>query len=149
MKYKIVVNNYNSGLNELLNSQMQQYNPRTRKMKVWNNEKAKNDKICRLAILKYLRNVKISKPLYIHYKFFVKDMKHDYSNIESAFIKSFEDALQEVKVIKNDGVKDIVGKTVDYEIKRGTNHIVWICLEELPDKTLKVADTYDWSDFGG
>ena len=144
----VVVSGFNSGLNELLQNQNKQYNHRTRKMHVYNNEKSKNDKFIKKIIMAQHPNLKIKNPLYMHYKFYVCDMKHDYSNIESAFIKSFEDALQAVKCISNDGAKDIVGKTMEYELDRTLkHHVVLVAMEELPRGTIKVPDIFDWNIF--
>ena len=43
---------------------------------------------------------------------------HDRMNVASAFIKSFEDALQKQKVIKNDGWNDVLTPTLEFEIDR-------------------------------
>lgn len=104
MKYKCVVYGYDSGLNELLNAQTKKYDPRMKKMRVYNSEKAKNDRLCEKAIrnCQNLKNVHIHEPVLIKYHFYLKDKKRDRSNSLSAFTKSFEDALQHCKVIDND-----------------------------------------------
>lgn len=57
--------------------------------------------VCANAIRKYMRRVKIEKPIKITYIFHEPDRKRDLGNI--AYIdKPFEDALQLVKVIPND-----------------------------------------------
>lgn len=107
MKYKVTIKNDNhtfpvKGLNELLGGRF--YNPRT---KTYHNPvKAMNDKACLKAIKKYLHNLHIDKPIRCTYWIYVKDKKHDRGNISSAVQKSFLDALQIAKVIKNDGFDD-------------------------------------------
>lgn len=103
MTYKVIISNNRGkfpikGLNELLNGRM--YNFRTKKYH--NPVKAENDKVCRLAIQKYLRGVKIDKPIKCFFYIYAKDKKHDKGNINSAVEKSFLDALQQKGVIQND-----------------------------------------------
>lgn len=88
--------------------------------------------------------VRIKKPIIIHYKFFAKDKAHDRSNIASAFAKSFEDAMQELNIIKNDGWNDVVGFTFDFDVDKG-NPRVHIVIEEL--STTKIKDFFDWKEF--
>lgn len=90
------------GLNELLNGRM--YNFRTKK---YNNPvKAENDKVCLKAIKKYMPGIHIDKPIRCTYWIYVQDKKHDRGNLSSAIQKSFLDAMQMAKVIKNDGFDD-------------------------------------------
>lgn len=102
--YRVIVKGYNSGLNELLDAQVHRYDARTKRTIVANPVKKKNDALCmkHIKLSKDLRGVKINGPVFMRYKFYVPDKKHDRSNYASAFIKSFEDALQKCKVIKND-----------------------------------------------
>lgn len=104
MSYKVIVKGYDSGLNELLNAQKMTYDRRTRRVRVHNSEKRKNDTLCEDAIRKCrdLRNVRIKNPVFMRYKFYVPNKKRDRSNYSAAFIKSFEDALQHCGVITND-----------------------------------------------
>ena len=109
MKYKVVISNPKKtfpikGLNELLAGMF--WNPRLKKFQ--NEVKANNDKVCRLAIQKYMRGVKINKPIICRFTVFAKDKKHDRGNINSALEKSFMDALQQNNVIKNDGYDDVM-----------------------------------------
>lgn len=109
MKYRIVVNKFDSGLNELLDHQVRQYNPRTRRTVVHNSEKTKNDKVCERALIKHgMNRVRIDNPIFMEYRFYLKDKRHDRSNVHAGFIKSFEDALQHLKIIKNDGFDDVL-----------------------------------------
>lgn len=116
MKYKLTVVGFDSGLNELLSSRT--YDVRRRCYH--NFVKQKNDEICCKAIRfsKALKGAKIDKPIAIHYDIYAKDKRRDRMNIVSAFDKSFQDALQLCKVIKNDGWDDVVHVTWNTYIDR-------------------------------
>lgn len=104
MRYKVVVNGFSSGLNELLHHQEKRWDRRLKRYRVYNTEKAKNDKLCKQALIKCgLKNLRIENPISINYTIYVKDKKHDRDNTEAAIKKSFQDALQQLKIIKNDG----------------------------------------------
>ena len=51
-------------------------------------------------------------------------------NIASAFIKSFEDALQKCNVIKNDGWDDVLTPTLEFAIDRKEPRVE-IIIEEI------------------
>ena len=119
MAYTVVIKNDDKtfpvkGLNELLDGRV--YNPRTHKYH--NSVKSNNDKVCFLAIQKHLKGVHISNPIRCTYKIYSKDKMHDRSNIYSAVEKSFLDALQQAKVIKNDGFDDVYDSVFYTELCR-------------------------------
>jgi len=58
-------------------------------------------------IKKQLRGIVITNPVKIHYVFYEPDKKRDKSNVASFFVKVFEDALQECKILQNDSWKYI------------------------------------------
>jgi len=60
-------------------------------------------------IKQQLRGVRYDKPVRIHYMFYEPNRKRDKSNIAAGGIKVIEDALVKMKVIKNDGWKQIDG----------------------------------------
>lgn len=118
-RYSLVVYGYDSGLNELLDSQYKAYDRRTKKMRVNNKEKAKNDALCRKWIKHSVLNGKhITKPIRIGYHFFVPNKKHDRSNTLSGFMKSFEDALQELKIITNDSYDLVLTPVFAFDVDR-------------------------------
>lgn len=127
MEYQVTVKGFKSGLNELLVGRV--YDHRTKKYR--NAVKNKNDAICAKYIKasKDLQGVKIVKPIVIHYSFYCENKMHDRMNIASAFIKSFEDALQKCEVIKNDGFDDVLTPTLHFEIDKH-NPRVEIVIEE-------------------
>ena len=119
MTYKVIIEHPQKkfpikGLNELLNSHY--WNPRTKKFH--NEVKASNDKECRLAIRKYMRDVKIDKPIRCHFHIYAKDKKHDRGNVYTATEKSFLDALQQTKVITNDTYDLVMDSTFITELDR-------------------------------
>ena len=117
MKYKVVIDNWTSGLNELLNHQEKRYDPRTHRMRVYNTEKVKNERKIRSCLQKQgLDKVRIENPIAIHYMIYAKDKKHDRQNMGSCLDKCFCDALQTLKIIKNDGWNDIVKLDFDYAV---------------------------------
>lgn len=117
MKYKVIIPKWESGLNELLNSQQKRYDARLKKMRVFNPEKAKNEKIIRQCLSKQgMAKVKIEKPIAIHYMIFAPNKKHDRQNLGSCLDKCFCDALQTMKILHNDGWNDIVKLSFDYDV---------------------------------
>lgn len=131
MKYKVVISNSKhtfplKGLNELLGGRM--YNFRTKKYH--NSVKSENDKVCRLAIQKYMRGVKIDKPIRCTYYIYAQDKRHDRSNLYSSVEKSFLDAMQEVKCIKNDGFSDVLDSEFHTEVDKD-NPRIEVIIEEV------------------
>lgn len=125
MKYKVVIANPRrtfpiKGLNELLGGMY--WNARLKKFQ--NEVKANNDRVCRVAIQKYLRGVKIDKPIVCKFYIFAKDKMHDRGNINSAVEKSFLDALQQKKVIKNDGFDDVLDSEFHTYLDRNNPRVV-------------------------
>ena len=117
MKYKVTIPNWTSGLNELLNHQEKRYDPRTKKLRVYNPEKAKNEKLIRNCLTKQgMNKVRIEKPIAIHYMIYAKDRKHDRQNLGSCLDKCFCDAMQTMKILRNDGWNDIVKLAFDYSV---------------------------------
>lgn len=109
MTYRVVIADYKGtfplkGLNELLGGRM--YNFRTKKYH--NPVKCENDRLCLVAIRKYLRGVCIDKPIQCTFWIYAQNKRHDRGNLCSATEKSFLDALQEAKVISNDGWDDVL-----------------------------------------
>lgn len=116
MEYHVTVKGFKSGLNELLSGRM--YDHRTKKYR--NPEKSRNDAICAkyIKLSKDLRGVKIERPVIIHYSFYCENKMHDRMNVASAFIKSFEDAMQKCRIIRNDGWDDVLTPTLSFDIDK-------------------------------
>lgn len=114
-EYKLVVNGFDSGLNELLSSQ--KYNYRTKKY--MNPEKAKNDALFIKNIYGQLpKNLKLKTPIKVKYEIQLKDKRRDRGNYYSAAEKSFLDALQKCKCISNDGFDDVLDSEFHTELNR-------------------------------
>lgn len=117
MRFKVVIPNWTSGLNELLNHQEKRWDARLKKMRVYNTEKVKNEKLIRQCLMKQnMAKVRIDKPIAIQYMIYAKDRKHDRQNLGSCLDKCFCDALQTMKILKNDGWNDIVDIKFDYGV---------------------------------
>lgn len=125
MTYTVVIKAADSifslkGLNELLENRL--YNPRTKKYH--NPVKAFNDRVCLKAIKQSLPAVHIDKPIRCTYHIYTADKRHDRSNLYSAIEKSFLDALQIAKVIKNDGWDDVLDSIFHTEVDKDNPRIV-------------------------
>lgn len=144
MVYNLVIESFSSGLNELLKAQTTRYDSRTRRVKVWNNEKSKNDRMFRNAIRSQLGKLEIKSPIVVHFKFFT-NYKHDIDNLSAGARKSLFDALQETKVIPQDNSKVVYGFTDDYEINSNyKNTKIYIAIEEVKKRP---KDVWNWSEF--
>lgn len=125
MTYKVTIDKKNNtfplkGLNELLGARL--YNPRTKRYT--NSVKTSNDRTCLKAIKKCLPAVHIDKPIRCTYHIYTADKRHDRSNLYSAIEKSFLDALQLAKVIKNDGWDDVLDSVFHTEVDKENPRVV-------------------------
>lgn len=125
MTYKVVIKGVDSifplkGLNELLESRL--YNPRTKKYH--NPVKTFNDRVCLKAIKRCLPSVHIDKPIRCTYRIYTADKRHDRSNLYAAIEKSFLDALQLAKVIKNDGWDDVLDSVFNTAVDKENPRVV-------------------------
>ena len=108
MKYKVLIDKKNNtfplkGLNELLGGRL--YNFRTKKYH--NPTKAEND-----------------KPIQCTFWIYAPNKRHDRGNLCSAAEKSFLDALQLAKVIKNDGWDDVIDSVFHTEVDKENPRVV-------------------------
>ena len=130
MEYHVTVKGFKSGLNELLSGKV--YDHRTKRYR--NIIKNRNDALCMKFInLSNLKGKRIEKPIIIHYRFYVENKMHDRMNTASAFIKSFEDALQKCRIICNDGYDDVLTPTLYFEVDR-QNPRVEVTVEVVEDE---------------
>lgn len=83
--------------------------------------------------LSNLKGKRIEKPIIIHYRFYVENKMHDRMNTASAFIKSFEDALQKCRIICNDGYDDVLTPALYFEVDR-QNPRVEVTIEVVEDE---------------
>lgn len=130
MKYHVTVKGFKSGLNELLSCKIYDY--RTKKYR--NPVKNRNDAICAkfIRLSKELRGIHFEKQVVMHYSFYCENKMHDRMNVASAFIKSFEDALQKCNILKDD-TWDLVGTpTLEFAIDK-QNPRVEVIIEEVEE----------------
>lgn len=125
MTYRVVIANCKGtyplkGLNELLGGRM--YNFRTKKYH--NPVKCENDRLCLVAIRKYMRGVKIDKQIQCTFWIYAQDKRHDRGNLSSACEKSFLDALQQAKVISNDGFDNVLDSIFHTTVDKQNPRIV-------------------------
>ena len=130
MKYKVVISKSNKafpikGLNELLAGRMYDY----RTKKYHNKVKSDNDRVCCVAIRRDLKGVKLKTPIKCTYYIYAQDKRHDRGNLYCATEKSFLDALQQCKVIKNDGFDDVLD-SVFHTVVDKANPRVEVIIEE-------------------
>lgn len=123
-KYTVTITGFNSTLNSLLENQIKRWDSRLKKLIVTNPEKAKNDRLCEKFIRQQLKGVHIDKPVWIKYSFYVPNKKQDRSNTAAALIKSFEDALQHCKVVRNDCYDLMLTYELYFEVDRKNPRIV-------------------------
>lgn len=119
MKHKVIISKRNKtfpidGLNELLKAQTRH----------GNRVKKENDKVCLVAIRKCLGNLRIENPIKCIYYIFSKDKRHDRGNLYAAIEKSFLDALQTARVIRNDGFDDVLDSEFHTYVDRENPRIV-------------------------
>lgn len=116
MEYKLIIPGQVKGANELLNGRY--YDKRSRRY--YNKVKRENDALCVKAIRssRSLWKVKIRNPIIIDYQIFARDKRHDRMNLFFGIDKSFEDALQKTRIIKNDGWDDVLNTTHSFYIDR-------------------------------
>ena len=131
MTYKVVISKSNKtfpikGLNELLAGRMYDY----RTKKYHNKVKTENDKVCCVAIRKYLKDVKLKTPIKCTYYIYAQDKRHDRGNLYSATEKSFLDALQECKVLDNDSWDKCYDGVFHTELDRNNPRVV-VEIEEI------------------
>ena len=119
MKYKVVIPSWESGLNELLHHQEKRWDYRTQKMRIFNTEKTKNERLIRKCLSEQgLGKVVLKTPIAIKYTIYAKDKKHDRMNLGACLDKCFCDALQTMKILKNDGFDDVIDIKFEYFLDR-------------------------------
>lgn len=131
MTYKVIISKTNKtfpikGLNELLAGRMYDY--RTKKYR--NSVKTANDRVCCVAINKYLKGVKLKTPIRCTYYIYAQDKRHDRGNLYSATEKSFLDALQSCKNLKNDGFNEVLDSVFHTEVDN-INPRIEVIIEEV------------------
>lgn len=88
--------------------------------------------VCISAIRRYMRGVKIDKPIAIHYIFYETNRRRDLGNLLFCD-KIFEDALQDCKVIENDGQKQVQAISTEAVRIDKENPRIEITIKEIDD----------------
>jgi Holliday junction resolvase RusA-like endonuclease len=79
-----------------------------------------------------LKRYKVQHPIILHYVFYEPNMKRDHDNVFSFCSKCVQDALQDAKVIENDGWGQILNFTHDFYIDKSRPRIE-VYIEEIED----------------
>jgi len=79
--------------------------------------KRENESIVITAIRQQLRGIKITKPVYMEYKWIEKNKRRDLDNITFGR-KIIQDSLVKAGILKNDGWKYILGFSDRFEVDR-------------------------------
>ena len=79
-----------------------------------------------------LKRWKATKPIILHYVIYEPNMKRDHDNVFCFLSKCIQDALQECKVIENDGWKQILNFTHDFYVDK-QNPRIEVYIEEKED----------------
>lgn len=111
MIYKLVIKGTLDGLNEYIDE------CRTNRYR-GSKLKQANQKIVLIYIKKQLKNLKITRPVYMRYHWIEPNRFRDKDNISSFGRKVIQDALVEAKVLKNDGWKQISGFSDEFSVDR-------------------------------
>jgi len=71
-----------------------------------------------LFIRRDLKDLKIDKPVIVHYHYYEENRKRDLGNIHAPCQKFVEDALQDCGVLVNDNQKCVVGFTASFDVDK-------------------------------
>lgn len=74
-----------------------------------NKFKREYQQICEIYIMRDLRGLRLSSPVFIKYRYYEKNRKRDFDNVAGFFHKIFQDALTATGVISNDGWANVTG----------------------------------------
>ena len=80
------------------------------------NVKNHNENKVKCAIYEQLGRIRISKPVYMTYRWYEPNRKRDLDNISSFGRKVIQDALVHTNVLKNDGWKEITGFRDEFHV---------------------------------
>lgn len=122
MQYKFTIDGRLDGQNDFIEAN------RTHP-KAGNKMKQENQQVAMWAIRQQLKRLKIEKPIHIHYKFIEKNRMRDKDNIASFAMKVIQDALVQVKVIKNDGWREVESFSCTFGVDKN-NPRIEVTLEE-------------------
>jgi len=67
-------------------------------------------------IMEYLPEIRLKRPVRLHYVFYERNKRRDLDNISGYFHKVFQDALVQAGVLENDGWRQIRGYRDDFRV---------------------------------
>ena len=85
--------------------------------------KKKNEAVVSIYIRKCLRDVHISKKVFMEYLWVEKNKRRDLDNVSSFGRKVIQDALVNCNILKNDGWEQIAGFTDTFRVDSNNPHI--------------------------
>ena len=125
MIFRFTIEGRLPNLNDLISCERVQFKTRTGRFATKGSVlKKKWQKHCVNYIRKDLKNLKLDKPVTIHYHYFEIDKRRDLGNIHAFAQKVIEDALQESGVLKNDNWQWVKGFTADFDVDKTNPRIV-------------------------
>lgn len=124
--YEFTINGRLPGMNQWINAQ------NTNRYKGAQMKKEAQD-LCYWQAMQQLKNIRIRKPVIIHYIWYEKNTRRDLDNISGFGHKVIQDALVKAQVLKDDGWKEVAGYTDTFAVDRENPRIV-IMLEVVDDE---------------
>lgn len=113
------------GLNEIIDASRANY-------RLGNALKQQAQNAVMWHIKQQLRGVKFDRPITLHYTFYEPNRRRDKDNIASGAHKVIQDALVKLKVIQNDGWKQIDGFTDSFAVDK-QNPRIEVTIEEVEE----------------
>ena len=108
-RYTLIINGKLDNLNDYITAcRTNQYKGSS--VKNYNENKVKS------AIYEQLGRIRITRPVYMSYRWYEPNRRRDLDNISSFGRKVIQDALVKTRVLQNDGWKEIVGFRDDFYI---------------------------------
>ena len=133
MIYKFTIEGRLPNYNDYTKAERISYITKTGKL-MTNGSKMKKEKqkyVCAF-IRRDLKNLKLDKPVKMHYHYFEPNKRRDPGNFHAFCQKVTEDALQECGVLPNDNWEWIKAFTVDWELDK-KNPRIEVEIEEIDD----------------
>lgn len=123
MKYTFVIKGRLPGFNDIYGSALSNRNQANRL-------KQKTQKEIMWTIVEQLKNLKITKPVFIEYQWYEPNRKRDLDNIAGFGHKCIQDSLVKRGVLHNDGWKQIIGFKDLFYVDKDNPHIVVTLIEQ-------------------
>lgn len=122
-RYTLIINGKLDNLNDYISA------CRTNQYK-GSSVKNHNENKVKAAIYEQLGRLRITRPVYMSYRWYEPNRRRDLDNISSFGRKVIQDALVKTQILQNDGWKEIVGFRDDFYIDK-ENPRVEVEIEEV------------------